>query len=78
MRKLCVFVQPDGEPGHIYGTTVMMTNGQIKGFHSRVKQVTAVSPVMSVYCSICIFRKYCVSTPMMTSQTTANPTCDVM
>jgi hypothetical protein len=73
-----VVVPPVAQPGHAHGTMVMTTNSQPQCFHSRVNPVTAVSPVASVYRSISMLRKYCVPTPMMTSQTSVMPTWDAM
>ncbi len=52
----------------------MMTNSSAHGFQSRVKPVTAVSPVARVYRSISMFRKYWVNTPSSVSHTSVRPT----
>ncbi len=53
-------------------------NSAPHGFHNRVKPVTAVSPVASVYRSISMFRKYCSVTPITASHRKPRPALVVM
>ena len=65
-------------PGHRFAKYTRMANTRPQCFQNRLKPVTAVSPVASVYRSTSMFRKNCVTHPTSAPQSRMSPTCDAM
>ena len=66
------------QPGQRFAKSARMPNTRPQCRQKRLKPVSAVSPVASVYRSISMFRKNCVARPTSAAHTNTRPTCEAM
>jgi hypothetical protein len=66
------------QPGHRFARYVIATKKMPQCFQCRLKPVSAVSPVASVYRSISMLRNHCTTTPTTAPHRNTSPTWEEM